>query len=126
MTNSRSLLATLLIGVVFSAGCSTVGSSKLASDPATAPIAQKPSPTPPPSLLVAASVSPDLQTSKLVQQYLGQLVTQGFSDKSQGVWMQASDVLLANHQGTVPLPAASLTKVATYSRRLQRWGLTGS
>jgi len=28
-------------------------------------------------------------------------------------WIQSGPVLMANHQGTVPLPAASLTKIAT-------------
>ncbi|MBK1990961.1 D-alanyl-D-alanine carboxypeptidase [Sphaerospermopsis aphanizomenoides BCCUSP55] len=46
----------------------------------------------------------DLMTSKLVDQNL---------IKQQGIWLQSGPMLMANHQGTIPLPAASLTKVAT-------------
>ena len=52
-------------------------------------------------------------TQQTVQQYVNGLAAKGFAKKSQGVWIQAGNTLLANHQGTVPLPAASLTKVAT-------------
>ncbi|MBD2360196.1 D-alanyl-D-alanine carboxypeptidase [Anabaena minutissima FACHB-250] len=45
-----------------------------------------------------------LLTSKLIAQNLTQ---------SQGIWMQSGPVLMADHQGTTPLPAASLTKIAT-------------
>ncbi|MEA5575718.1 D-alanyl-D-alanine carboxypeptidase [Anabaena sp. UHCC 0451] len=46
----------------------------------------------------------ELMTSKLVTQNL---------IKHQGIWLQSGPMLMANHQGTIPLPAASLTKVAT-------------
>ena len=52
-------------------------------------------------------------TSGEVQTYLNRLTTQGFSQQNQGIWIQSNDTLLANHQGTIPLPAASITKVAT-------------
>jgi D-alanyl-D-alanine carboxypeptidase/D-alanyl-D-alanine-endopeptidase (penicillin-binding protein 4) len=55
---------------------------------------------------------------------------------TQGVWIQSDTQLLANYQGTVPLSAASLTKVATSLAALQtlgadyrfttRVGITGS
>ncbi|BAT52900.1 Peptidase S13, D-Ala-D-Ala carboxypeptidase C [Nostoc sp. NIES-3756] len=45
-----------------------------------------------------------LITTKLIAQNL---------ESSQGVWLQSGPVLMANHQGTTPLPAASLTKIAT-------------
>ncbi|MBP5972340.1 D-alanyl-D-alanine carboxypeptidase [Brasilonema sp. CT11] len=68
-----------------------------------------------PGLVVAADPSPvgattvleylkGLQTSKLVA--ANQI-------ESQGIWIQSGPMLMANHQGTTPLPAASLTKVAT-------------
>lgn len=41
---------------------------------------------------------------------------------SQGVWIQTQDTLLANHQGTMPLPAASITKVATSLAVLKKLG----
>jgi len=42
--------------------------------------------------------------------------------KNQGVWIQSGPVLMANHQGTVPLPAASLTKIVTSLAALKTWG----
>ncbi len=40
----------------------------------------------------------------------------------QGIWMQSGPILMANHQGTKPLPAASLTKIATSLVALNHWG----
>ncbi|MEA5506838.1 D-alanyl-D-alanine carboxypeptidase [Halotia wernerae UHCC 0503] len=49
------------------------------------------------------------------------LVTQNLTE-SQGIWMQSGPMLMANHQGTTPLPAASLTKIATSLVALKTWG----
>ena len=57
--------------------------------------------------------NPNPITSAELQTYLNKLATQGFSQQNQGIWIQSHDTLLANHQGTIPLPAASITKVAT-------------
>lgn len=57
-----------------------------------------------------------------VQQYLKRLETWGLVTASQGVWIQSGSLLMANHQGTVPLPAASLTKIATSLAALKTWG----
>jgi D-alanyl-D-alanine carboxypeptidase/D-alanyl-D-alanine-endopeptidase (penicillin-binding protein 4) len=43
-------------------------------------------------------------------------------EASQGVWLQSGLTRLADHQGTVPLPAASLTKIATTLAALEKWG----
>jgi D-alanyl-D-alanine carboxypeptidase/D-alanyl-D-alanine-endopeptidase (penicillin-binding protein 4) len=56
-----------------------------------------------------------------VQQYLDRLINQGRSPQLQGVWIQAGPITLASHLGTTPLPAASLTKVATSLAALQQW-----
>ncbi|MBV8887302.1 MAG: D-alanyl-D-alanine carboxypeptidase [Chroococcidiopsidaceae cyanobacterium CP_BM_RX_35] len=58
----------------------------------------------------------------IVQQYLQGLAAQGIVIANQGVWMQSGPILLANHQGTVPVPAASLTKIATALAALKTWG----
>lgn len=55
----------------------------------------------------------DRATNAQVEQYLKSLAAQGFPKQFQGVWIQSDTKLLANHQGTVPMPAASLSKVAT-------------
>ncbi len=57
--------------------------------------------------------NPEAKANGEVQTYLNRLTTQGFSQQNQGIWIQSNDTLLANHQGTIPLPAASITKVAT-------------
>ncbi|MGF1604690.1 MAG: D-alanyl-D-alanine carboxypeptidase [Thermosynechococcaceae cyanobacterium] len=54
-----------------------------------------------------------------VTQFLSQL---SVSQSAQGVWMQSNTQLLANHQGTTPLPAASLTKIATSLAALKTLG----
>ncbi len=72
-----------------------------------------------PSLVLAPDRSTIAATT--VQQYIKSLQTLGV-ESQQGVWIQSGPVLLANHQGTVPLPAASLTKVATSLAALSTWG----
>lgn len=57
-----------------------------------------------------------------VQQYLQGLAPKGIVTANQGVWMQSGPILLANHQGTVPMSAASLTKIATSLAALKTWG----
>lgn len=65
---------------------------------------------------------PDKATNAKVLQYVQLLRLKGFPLQNQGVWMQSDNTLLANHQGTVPLPAASLSKVATTLVALQTFG----
>ncbi|NEQ77351.1 MAG: D-alanyl-D-alanine carboxypeptidase [Okeania sp. SIO2C9] len=57
--------------------------------------------------------NPETIASNQVKTYLNRLATQGFSQENQGIWIQSNNTLLANYQGTTPLPAASITKVAT-------------
>ncbi|MEB3282607.1 MAG: D-alanyl-D-alanine carboxypeptidase [Lyngbya sp.] len=64
---------------------------------------------------------PDPIATDLVQQYLNRLAARGLSDQVQGVWIQAGPISLANNVGTTPLPAASITKVATTLAALQQW-----
>jgi len=68
-----------------------------------------------PSLILAPDPNP--AGVNTVQQYLqgllkSKLVAQDLTE-SQGIWLQSGPVLMANHQGTTPLSAASLTKIAT-------------
>ncbi|MBD2299770.1 D-alanyl-D-alanine carboxypeptidase [Nostoc sp. FACHB-190] len=77
-----------------------------------------------PGLVLAADPNPTGVTT--VQQYLqglvkSKLVAQNLAE-SQGVWLQSGPILMANHQGTTPLPAASLTKIATSLVSLKTWG----
>ncbi|HEY9660715.1 MAG TPA: D-alanyl-D-alanine carboxypeptidase, partial [Allocoleopsis sp.] len=59
---------------------------------------------------------------ELMQRYLDQLAAKGFTPEGQGVWIQSSDQELAEHLGSTPLPAASLTKIATTLVSLSTWG----
>ena len=73
----------------------------------------------------AALVSrPDPVAQSAVQQYVNEVADIGEDEDQHGVWLQSEAGVLAQHQGTVPLPAASLTKVATTLGALQAWGPT--
>lgn len=77
-----------------------------------------------PGLVLAPDPNPAGSTT--VNSYLkwlitSKLVTQNLTE-SQGIWMQSGPMLMANHQGTTPLPAASLTKIATSLVALKTWG----
>lgn len=66
--------------------------------------------------------SPDPAAQLIVQQYLQTLGRTGLATQAQGVWLQSGTQFIAANQGTTPLPAASLTKVATSLAALQTWG----
>ncbi|MEH2070253.1 MAG: D-alanyl-D-alanine carboxypeptidase [Nostoc sp.] len=77
-----------------------------------------------PGLVLAPDPNPTGATT--VQAYLKQLITSKVVGanlaESQGIWMQSGPMLMANHQGTTALPAASLTKIATSLVALKTWG----
>ncbi|WP_445175098.1 D-alanyl-D-alanine carboxypeptidase [Microcoleus sp.] len=101
-------------------GCAATESPQLASP---SPVAESnPSPVKPSQPLIVSVKNPETPTNTKIQQYLNGLTAQGFAKENQGVWMQSGNTLLANHQGTVPLSAASLTKVATSLVVLQEFG----
>ena len=67
---------------------------------------------------------PDPVAQTAVQQYVNEVAGLGRDEEYHGVWLQSEEGVLAHHQGTVPLPAASLTKVATTLAALRTWGPT--
>jgi D-alanyl-D-alanine carboxypeptidase/D-alanyl-D-alanine-endopeptidase (penicillin-binding protein 4) len=67
----------------------------------------------------AIPMRPDPIAQNVVSQYLRELSEEA---AHQGVWLQSERAVLAAHQGTVPLPAASLTKIATTLAALHAWG----
>ncbi|MDF5730894.1 MAG: D-alanyl-D-alanine carboxypeptidase [Rhizonema sp. PD38] len=77
-----------------------------------------------PGLVLAADPNPAAATT--VQQYLQDLqklkLVSREQAESQGVWIQSGPMLMANHEGTTPLPAASLTKIATTLVALKNLG----
>lgn len=64
---------------------------------------------------------PDPVAEATMRQSLQEWSTKGYPTAGQGVWMQSGIAKLAEHQGTVPLPAASLTKIATTLAALNQW-----
>ena len=104
-------------------GCTQIQGAPLPTpSPNLSPVAI-PSPSPSPSPLLVSPQMPEVNTSEKVQDYLQKLKTLGFAAKPQGIWIQAGETLLANEQGTTPLSAASLTKVATTLVALQTLGI---
>jgi D-alanyl-D-alanine carboxypeptidase/D-alanyl-D-alanine-endopeptidase (penicillin-binding protein 4) len=77
-----------------------------------------------PGMVIAPDPNP--AGALTVQEYLKGLVTSKLVPQNllaqQGVWLQSGPMLMANHQGTTPLPAASLTKVATSLASFKTWG----
>ena len=69
-----------------------------------------------------ARLNPVAQTA--VQHYVSEVAELGLDVQYHGVWCQSEAGILAYHQGTVPMPAASLTKVATTLAALRAWGPT--
>jgi D-alanyl-D-alanine carboxypeptidase/D-alanyl-D-alanine-endopeptidase (penicillin-binding protein 4) len=64
---------------------------------------------------------PDPGAEEIMRQFLKDWKPKG-PEPGQGVWIQSGLTRLAEHQGTVPLPAASLTKIATTLAALEKWG----
>lgn len=65
----------------------------------------------------------DPAIDQILAQYLAGLQRQGWSVSDQSIWIQANGSAIAQHQGHVPMSAASLTKVATTLAILKRWPL---
>ncbi|GAB4214018.1 MAG: D-alanyl-D-alanine carboxypeptidase [Synechococcales cyanobacterium] len=57
-----------------------------------------------------------------METYVSGLAQSGWSRSGQGVWLQTNQEALAAVQGTTPLSAASVTKMATTLVALQTWG----
>ncbi len=68
------------------------------------------------------TITQDPLTQSIVKTYLQNLTTQGIKPEQQGVWVQSDWTTLASNQGKTPLPAASLSKIATTLTALDKWG----
>ncbi|MBE9184066.1 D-alanyl-D-alanine carboxypeptidase [Microcoleus sp. LEGE 07076] len=121
MLQNRYLTAVSSIALLtIIAGCATTESPQLATP---SPVAESSPPPIQPSQPLTVSVNnPETATNTKIQQYLNELTARGSAKEDQGIWMQSGNTLLANHQGTVPLSAASITKVATSLVALQQFG----
>ncbi|BAU10567.1 peptidase S13, D-Ala-D-Ala carboxypeptidase C [Leptolyngbya sp. NIES-3755] len=119
----RYSASALFVSLMLITGCSTPEAAQNPTAESPKPEAARNLVTPPtlPSApLAIAPTNPDPNTTAIVQQYLAKI---GYPQSAQGIWIQTSDQLLANHQGTTPLSAASLTKVATSLAALQTYGV---
>ena len=70
----------------------------------------------------ALSGDEDSTANGIVQGYLNTLKAQGLNPSEQGIWFQSGASLLAENQGKIPIPAASLTKITTALAALETWG----
>ncbi len=101
-------------------GCAATESPQI---PTATPVATvSPSPINLNQPLIVSANNPETTTNTKIKEYLNSLTSQGFAKENQGIWIQSGNTLLANHQGTIPLPAASITKVATSLVALQKFG----
>lgn len=67
--------------------------------------------------------APDPAAVGAVRLHLGTMAQLGMAINQQGVWLQAGDRVVAEHQGTTALSAASLTKIATTLAAISTWGV---
>lgn len=68
-----------------------------------------------------AAIANDPAAKSIVANYLSGLSTAGYLPDEQGVWVSLGDYPVAENMGSVPVPAASLTKVATTLAALATW-----
>ena len=65
----------------------------------------------------------DRTSQDITENYLQNLTQQGYKRDRQGIWLQSGWDVSANNLGKTPLPAASLTKIATTLAALNKWGV---
>ena len=64
----------------------------------------------------------DRNSQTVVNNYLQTLAQKGFKRDHQGIWVQSGWDVSTSNLGKTPLPAASLTKIATTLAALNKWG----
>ncbi len=65
----------------------------------------------------------DLMIDNIINDYLKTLERKNINPQTQGIWLQSDWEELASHQGTTPVSAASLTKIATTLAVLGQLGI---
>ncbi|HEY9647707.1 MAG TPA: D-alanyl-D-alanine carboxypeptidase [Chroococcidiopsis sp.] len=71
--------------------------------------------------LLTPERAPDPLAESSVAEHVAAVGAAGMDASVQGVWLQAGNQIVAEHQGTVPLSAASLTKIPTTLAALATW-----
>ncbi|MCC0175782.1 D-alanyl-D-alanine carboxypeptidase [Waterburya agarophytonicola K14] len=74
------------------------------------------------AIFMIPEIKQDAVSEDIVRAYLEDLDKRNIINNSQGVWIQSGWNTLATKQGKMPLPAASLTKIATTLAALDKWG----
>jgi serine-type D-Ala-D-Ala carboxypeptidase/endopeptidase (penicillin-binding protein 4) len=74
------------------------------------------------SAWVRETIADDPAARAIVSSYVSGLSSAGYVSGQQGVWVAADQLPVAEYQGQVPRPAASITKVATTLAALSTWG----
>lgn len=74
------------------------------------------------SAWVRELIADDPAADAIVSGYLSGLSSAGYLSDQQGVWVAAGEYPMAQHQGDIRRPAASLTKIATTLAALSTWG----
>jgi serine-type D-Ala-D-Ala carboxypeptidase/endopeptidase (penicillin-binding protein 4) len=90
-------------------------------DPKTSSLAQSATWQGLPWLNASTPVEPKIEQA--VAGYLQTLKAKGLDTKNQAVWLRTESTMLADVNGKIPVPAASLTKTATSLAALTTWGL---
>ncbi|MEL6554148.1 MAG: D-alanyl-D-alanine carboxypeptidase [Cyanobacteria bacterium J06621_11] len=73
------------------------------------------------SAWVQEMVANDPAAKNIVSGYVSGLSSAGYDANRQGVWVSVGQYPVADNQGTTPIPAASLTKIATTLAALATW-----
>ncbi|WP_227499973.1 D-alanyl-D-alanine carboxypeptidase [Synechococcus sp. PCC 7335] len=68
-----------------------------------------------------SAIANDPAAKSIVANYLSGLTAAGYWPREQGIWVSVGDYPVAENLGTVPMPAASLTKIATTLAALATW-----
>jgi D-alanyl-D-alanine carboxypeptidase/D-alanyl-D-alanine-endopeptidase (penicillin-binding protein 4) len=77
-----------------------------------------------PRAVLSEAPQMDAVAQAAVHKYVTASANHAEAETQQGVWIQSEHAVLAQYQGTVPLPVASLTKIATTLAALHVWGPT--
>ncbi|NEN93437.1 MAG: D-alanyl-D-alanine carboxypeptidase [Okeania sp. SIO3H1] len=72
--------------------------------------------------LISPENSDQILTIKVDEYLKGLAAKRLLTSDAQGIWIQSEFKLLHGHEGTVPMPGASLTKIATSLAALETWG----
>ncbi|NET24466.1 D-alanyl-D-alanine carboxypeptidase [Okeania sp. SIO1I7] len=72
--------------------------------------------------LISPENSDQILTIEVDEYLRGLAAKRLLTSDAQGIWIQSEFKLLHSHEGTVPIPGASLTKIATSLAALETWG----